>query len=101
MAVEVKGGRNIVRELRGVLGREKAQMVGLIILHPLGDTKAHNFRREMAQAGDIDIAGTDYPRMQMLTVAEVLDGQRFNTPGAAGRGLAQTVLLGTAPPTSP
>ena len=101
MALEVKGGKSVaasvVRELRGVLDRDEAQMVGLIVLHTLGERQARNFRSEMAQAGDIDIDGTPYPRMQMLTVSEILDGQRFNTPGAAARGLAQAVLPGTVP----
>jgi len=101
MALEVKGGKtvgiNVVHELRGVLEREEAQMVGLIILHTLGERQARNFRSEMAQAGDIDIGGTSYPRMQMLTATEILEGQRFDTPGAAARGLAQAVLPGTVP----
>ena len=33
-----------------------------------------------------------YPRMQLLTVDDILAGERFATPGAVGRGLAQPVL---------
>ena len=95
MLVEVKGsknvGINVVRKLRGVLERKEAQMIGLVILNELGDTKARNFRSRMAQAGDVSIGGTDYPRMQLLTVRQVLDGQRFNTPGEVASGPAQPI----------
>lgn len=29
--------------------------------------------------------GVLYPRMQLLTVGEIIDGARFKTPGAVGR----------------
>ena len=47
----------------------------------------------MADAGDLDVMGVKYPRMQVLTVADILDGKRFHTPSVAGRGLAQPALL--------
>ncbi len=97
MAIEVKGGRNVgikeVRELRGVLDIDNALMAGLIVLEPIGVTKARNIRRFMANAGDMDVMGVKYHRMQVLTVAEILDGKRFHTPSVAGRGLAQPALL--------
>ena len=97
MAIEVKGGRNVgikdVRELRGVLDNDEALMAGLIILEQFGETKARNIRRFMAEAGDLDVSGVKYARMQLLTVAEILDNKRFHTPGVAGRGLAQPALL--------
>lgn len=96
MAVEVKGGRNVgiadVRALRGVLENDEAQMAGLIVLHPLGETKARNFRAAMAEAGDLEVDGRLYPRMQMLTAAEILDGAKFDTPGAVGRTGGQQAL---------
>lgn len=89
MVLEVKGGRNVgigvVRDLRGVLEREEAEMAGLIVLDEPGDRKRANFGREMAAAGDLDVFGVLYPRMQMLTAQEILDGKRFKTPGAVGR----------------
>ncbi len=89
MVVEVKGGRNVsiadVRALKGVLDYDSALMAGLIILHPLGDVKERNFRRFMADAGTVDLWGNDYPRMQILTVDEILEGKRFATPTIAGR----------------
>ena len=97
MAIEVKGGKNVgikeVRELRGVLSNDQALMAGLIVLDPFGPTKERNIRRFMADAGDMDVMGIKYPRMQLLTVAEILDDKRFHTPSVAGRGLAQPALL--------
>ena len=97
MAIEVKGGKNVginvVRELRGVLDNDQALMAGLIVLEPLGDQKARNFRKFMAGAGDMDVLGMKYARMQMLTVAEILEGKRFHTPGAVGRVNQQALPL--------
>ena len=98
MTIEVKGGKNVsiesLRALRGVLDDDEAVMAGLITMEPLGPTKERNFRRFMADAGDLEVLGTQYPRMQLLTVQEILDGKRFNTPGVAGRGLAQPKVPG-------
>ena len=98
MTIEVKGGKNVgidvVRGLRGVLERdENALMAGLIIMEPLGERKTRNFLKEMAQAGDIDVYGMPFPRMQLRTVQELLDGRAFHAPGAVGRGTGQGVLL--------
>ncbi|MBC6441736.1 MAG: modification methylase EcaI [Rhodobacteraceae bacterium] len=97
MVLEVKGGANIgigvVRDLRGVLEREDVPMAGLIVLEELGERKERNFRREMAQAGDLDVGGILYPRMQMLTVQDILVGRRFQTPSIArARGEGQPNL---------
>lgn len=93
MVIEVKGGRNVgidtVRNLRGVLERDEAEMAGLIVLEEPGPTKRRNFAREMASAGDVDVFGTPYSRMQMLTAEELLAGQRFKTPGTVGRASDQ------------
>ena len=89
MAIEVKGGKNVginvVRELRGVLDNDQALMAGLIVMEPLGERKERNFRKFMADAGDLDVLGMKYARMQLLTVEDVLEGKRFHTPGAVGR----------------
>ena len=88
--MEVKGGRNVsiqdVRSLRGVLERDEAAMAGLIVLEPLGERKTRNFKQEMAMAGDLEVFKTAYPRMQLLTVAEILEGKRFRTPSVAKIG---------------
>ena len=96
MVLEVKGGANVgisvVRDLRGVLEREEADMAGLIVMDPLGQRQAANFAREMAAAGDLDVMGVMYPRMQILTAQEILDGKRFLTPSVAARGTGQAAL---------
>ena len=99
MAIEVKGGKNVsiadLRGLRGVLERDGARLAGLIVMEPLGHVKAKNFRREMAAAGVWE--GREvvrpYPRMQMLTVQDILEGKRFDVPGAAAKGTGQGVLI--------
>lgn len=89
MVIEVKGGENVginvVRSLPGVLEREKEEMAGLILLEEPGERKRASFGAEMAAAGDLDVLGILYPRMQMLTVQEILDGKRFHTPSPVGR----------------
>jgi site-specific DNA-methyltransferase (adenine-specific) len=97
MVIEVKGGKSInptvLRDLRGVLEREQAMMAGLIIMDDLGTRKMANFHREMGRANDLDINGIMYPRMQILTVPEILEGKRFKTPSVArGRSVSQPAL---------
>ena len=93
MVLEVKGGVNVtiadLRALHSVLEREEALMAGLIIMHPLGDRKMQNFKKLMGEAGYLDVMGTDYERMQILTVPEIFEGKQFVTPGAVGRGNPQ------------
>ena len=76
----------------GVLDNDRAIMAGLIVLEPLGDLKERNFRRFMASAGDLDVRGVKYARMQVLTVEEILSGKRFITPGPVGRGIVAPAL---------
>ena len=97
MVIEVKGGKNVdiavVRSLRGTLERDSALMAGLIVMEDLGERKTRNFEREMGALDDLDVNGVLYPRMQMLTVPEILAGKRFRTPSVArGRVVAQPVL---------
>lgn len=97
MVIEVKGGKNVnvevVRSLRGTLERDQAQMAGLIVMDELGDRKTKNFHREMGEAGMFDVNGVLYPKMQMLTVPEILNGKKFLTPSVAkARMVAQPSL---------
>lgn len=96
MAIEVKGGANVginvMRELRGVLDNDAAQMAGLIVMEPLGERKERNFKQFMASAGDLEVNGVLYPRLQILSVPQIIDGLRFKTPGVAGRGVGQGSL---------
>ncbi|MDE0033994.1 MAG: DNA methyltransferase [Deltaproteobacteria bacterium] len=99
MVIEVKGGKNVsvesLRALRGVLDNDEALMAGLIIMEPLGSAKDRNFHRFMAEAGDLEVQGVEYPKMQILTVGEILDGKRFNTPGVARLRARQPTLPGS------
>jgi DNA modification methylase len=97
MVIEVKGGRNVskevVRSLRGVLERHQAKMAGLIIMDDMGDRKTKNFMREFGDAGFLDVNGVQYPKMQLLTVPEILAGKKFITPSVAkARMVAQPSL---------
>ena len=89
MTVEVKGGVNVtiesLRALKGVLDYDNALMAGLIIREALGAVKARNFNRFMADAGTIELWGNEYPKMQILTIEELLEGKRFATPTVVGR----------------
>ena len=100
MVIEVKGGANVsirdLRALKGVLDYDTALMAGLIVMQPLGVVKQRNFDRFMADAGMLEILGIEYPRMQILTVAEIIEGQRFKTPTVAGRHTPQPRMPGIA-----
>ena len=89
MVIEVKGGASVnitdVRALGDVLRRDDAMLAGLIVMDQLPARKEQNFRRLMAEAGDLDVLGVKYPRMQMLAVPAIIAGERFNTPSVAAR----------------
>ena len=89
MALEVKGGANVgpsdVGYLNSVLQYENIQLAGLITLHEPGARQAKNFRQKMALAGHVRIGERDYPRMQMLTVGDILCGATFDMPKPVGR----------------
>ena len=97
MVFEVKGGRNVgiadLRALHSVMERDEAEMAGLITMEPLGDRKAENFHKMMAEAGDLEVYGKQFPRMQMLTVQEIIEGKRFETPFPQGKRDRQMALL--------
>ncbi len=97
MILEVKGGTNVginvLRELKGVLDTNEALMAGLIVMHPLSDAKKRNFRRFMADVGEyvLKSSGVKFAKMQLLTVEEILRGERFVTPWLVGKS-GQTLL---------
>jgi len=83
MVLFVKSGHlkpSDIRDLRGVLEREgTAEMAGFLCLKP--PTKA--MRHEAASAGLYDYMGNSYPRIQILTVYEILEERKlFHTPTA-------------------
>jgi site-specific DNA-methyltransferase (adenine-specific) len=80
MVLSVKGGKltpAYMRELHGVLEREPdSEMGGLICLQP--PTKG--IVSEAATAGIYNYRGTEYHRLQIRTVQDLLDGNGFDTP---------------------
>jgi len=80
--LSVKAGHSVtalaVRDLRAVIEREKAQIGVLIAMQE--PTKP--MRTEAAEAGSYlsPGAGTQHPRLQILTIAELLDGKRIDLP---------------------
>lgn len=80
MIISVKGGKlrpTDVRDLRGVMEREGAAMGGFLSLHE--PTKA--MRAEATDAEMFNYNGVSYPRLQMLTAADVLEHKReFHMP---------------------
>ena len=98
MVIEVKGGANVpvtaLRALKGVLDYDTALIAGLITMNPIKETQARNFNRFMAEAGSLEILGIEYPRMQILSVGEILEGKRFETPTVAGRHEPQPRMPG-------
>ncbi len=80
----VKGGHTDVkdmRDLRGVIDREKADIGVLIsLLDPTGPMRA-----EAAGAGFYSSPwGGGFPRLQVITIAELLNGKRVEMPNAQG-----------------
>jgi site-specific DNA-methyltransferase (adenine-specific) len=77
----VKGGRNIgvaeVRDLIGVLQREKAE-IGVYLSF---EEPTKPMQREAAEAGFYtSIDGSKYPRIQLLTIKDLIDGMMVQRP---------------------
>lgn len=89
MVISVKGGvarPTDVRDLRGVLDREmNAEIAGMIMLRE--PTKA--MLSEASSAGTYEYGGIQYPRIQILTVQEMIEEKRaFHTPTKMGTKIA-------------
>jgi DNA modification methylase len=66
-----------VRDLRGVLDRENAEIGALLSLEP----STQPMRSEAASAGFYQApSGKRYPKMQILTVGELLEGKEIDYP---------------------
>lgn len=79
MILSVKAGKlkaEHVRDLRGVVERESAQIGVLISLHPA----TRGMRAEAASAGTYESPWGKHPRLQLVTVEELLSGHRLDTP---------------------
>jgi site-specific DNA-methyltransferase (adenine-specific) len=66
-----------LRDLRGVLQREAAQMGVLISLQ----TPTRPMRTEAASAGFYASPWGNYPTLQLLTIADIFDGKGIDYPG--------------------
>lgn len=65
-----------VRDLRGVIEREKANIGILITL----EDATKPMRTEAAEAGFYKSPWGNHPRLQILTIAELLEGKRIDYP---------------------
>jgi len=78
--LSVKAGVNIgvgmVRDLRGVVEREKAAIGVLISM----ESPTKPMREEAASAGFYQSPWGTHPRLQLFTVAALLDGMRIDAP---------------------
>ncbi len=79
----VKGGKTTVkdvRELITVVEREGAQMGAVISMH----ATTQPMRAEAASAGSYESPWGKHPKIQLLTIAELLKGARLDMPSATG-----------------
>ena len=84
--LSVKGGHASVahvRDLRGVLDRENAEIGVLITLQE----PTAPMRKESASTGFYSSPRGENPRLQVLTIAELLDGRRIAYPNRCSCGL--------------
>jgi DNA modification methylase len=72
------GGTSVahVRDLRGVIDREEAQLGVLITMHE----PTAPMRAEAASAGVYESSWGKHPRLQILTIADLLSGKVINMP---------------------
>jgi site-specific DNA-methyltransferase (adenine-specific) len=88
VVIQVKSGHvsaAMVRDLKGVLEREKAPIGALLTLKP----PTRPMQEEAAAAGFYEpehFPGHRYPRLQILTIAEVLGGRQLEYPRFAPSG---------------
>jgi DNA modification methylase len=79
MVLSVKGGHlspQYVRELRGTLEADGTELAGFLCL----DEPTKGMKNEAAKAGMYEYEGVKYPRMQIRTVQQLLEGHAFETP---------------------
>lgn len=80
--VSVKGGQSLnpgmVRDLRGTVERTKAQMGLMITLAP--PTKGMVEEADHSGSFEYEFSGAKYPRLQLITIAELLQGKRPQMP---------------------
>lgn len=78
--ISVKGGKNLspsmIRDLRGVLERESAQMAVFISI----EKPTTQMRAEAASAGFFESSQGKHERLQIKTIAELLGGKGIDCP---------------------
>ena len=89
MKLDVKGedkvGIKDLYALAGIIDEEDYPMGGFITRKTLERVQKQNFEDFCRRKGEIVIRGVPYPRLQILCVEEILNGERFNTPLIRGR----------------
>jgi DNA modification methylase len=83
VVISVKGGKlkaDDVRALGGVVEREKAA-IGVLLTF---DKPSTAMRADAAAAGFVTTAWGTHPRVQILTVEQLLNGERIDMPQTAG-----------------
>ena len=92
--LSVKGGKNIgvgmIRDLKGVMDREKDCVIGLFLslYEPTQPMKT-----EAVNGGFYDWGGRRYPRLQILTVKDLLEGRSPQLPSSVDEGSAYKTAL--------
>lgn len=84
MVISVKAGHvgaQYVRDLRGVLERERADLGALLSMRE----PTVPMRKEAASAGFYTSPYGQHPRLQLITIDELLKGKRLDMPPLAGR----------------
>jgi site-specific DNA-methyltransferase (adenine-specific) len=84
--VSVKGGDNVnaamIRDLKGTMDREKAPMgIFVTLAEP-----TREMTKEAASAGFYETGGLKYPRIQIVTIKELLAGEKVDRPFGYSEG---------------
>ena len=78
--VSVKGGENItpgmVRDLKGTLEREKAALGLFLTLNE----PTREMNREAATAGFYETGGMKFPKVQIISAADIFQGRKPQVP---------------------
>ena len=100
MAIQVKGGGKVkpddARALTNALRRERGdvEMVGLITRNDLGREQKSNFIDELGDDKTFTQGKHRYPRFQILSVNDILNGEIFEVPQLAERMAEQQHIWG-------
>jgi len=73
-------GPDHIRDLRGVIDREKAEIGVLITL----EKPTKQMRTEVASAGFYKSAWGNHPKLQILTIEDLLEGKKIDYPPEQG-----------------